>query len=450
MIQLDRTKLVLHQINFKVERFIASYWLRVTAFRERHHIPLKVERVDSRLGGGCESKPDTFSWDEEDDLDLEGGEGLGHGRVGDVDIIESTSAGGGKLGSDGSSEMAGGLGRGTADESGSVDGGSGGDVGDDGLNEGDTEYGSGEKNLSNEGDGKLVGEVSNSGAKTDHFPSTLKSDRILKTRELGAVGDYLSREQLDRPIRLSFCQTCLKRLSQIQRTLPVNLRDNLSLRDQIEFVVVDFGTPGLYEWVYQNFIPYLRTGYLRYIRTTQLPTWHASVAKNTSHRFSRGRILVNLDGDNYTGWRGAEHILRVFQKYGQHTVFHQWSGISKDGTYGRISYSRETFFQLGGYDESFYPMGYQDHDIIMRYHLLESGKYLTYEALPPTQCRKNRLKYSRAIPNDKTKSLVNTKYSRKMDWGTMNQLNQRKSHQNIMRRQYQVNDHLEYIGVRIS
>ena len=86
----------------------------------------------------------------------------------------------------------------------------------------------------------------------------------------------------------------------------------------------------------------------------------------------------------------------------------------------------------------------------MRFHLLATGKYLTYEALPPNQCRKNRLRYSRAIPNDKTKSLANTKYSRKMDWSTMNQLNQRKSHQNIMRRQYQVNRNLEYIGVQIA
>ena len=41
---------------------------------------------------------------------------------------------------------------------------------------------------------------------------------------LGPVGDYLSREQLNRPIQLSFCQTCLRRYSQITKTLPINLQ----------------------------------------------------------------------------------------------------------------------------------------------------------------------------------------------------------------------------------
>jgi hypothetical protein len=174
------------------------------------------------------------------------------------------------------------------------------------------------------------------------------------------------------------------------------------------------------------------------------------VAKNTAHRLSRGKILVNLDGDNFTGWRGAEHILRIFNKYGPNTMFHQWSGVSKDGTYGRISMSRQNFFRLGGYDESFFPMGYQDHDIIMRYHGLGVGKYLSYDTLTPQQQHRYRNRFSRAIENDKTKSLANTKFTGKMDWTTMNSLNKHKSHQNIMSGKFQVNSNLEYLGVYIK
>ena len=126
----------------------------------------------------------------------------------------------------------------------------------------------------------------------------------------------------------------------------------------------------------------METGYLRYVRTNNLPFWHASIAKNTSHKIARGNILVNLDCDNFTGKRGAEHILRVFQKYGNHILFHQWSGISKDGTYGRISYHRNTFFRLGGYDESFLPMGYQDHDIIRRFQMHYQTKHRTPQRFP--------------------------------------------------------------------
>ena len=280
------------------------------------------------------------------------------------------------------------------------------------------------------------------------------------------VSEYLTREALNRPIRLSFCTTCLKRLVQIQQTLPRNLQDNIGLSQEIEFVVVDFGTPGLYEWVYSHFEWALRIGYLRYIRTDALAYWHASIAKNTSHKIARGKILVNLDCDNYTGRNGAEHVLRLFQKYGNDILFHQWSGVSKDGTYGRIAYHRTTFFRLGGYDESFLPMGYQDHDIIRRFQMYYESKhkypqrglshinsgYYSYENL---QLRREKIRhyfrhtYSQAIANDKGKSMVNTQYHKKLKWSTMNSINQQKSHNNIMHHRVRVNTEKQYLGVQL-
>ena len=241
--------------------------------------------------------------------------------------------------------------------------------------------------------------------------------------------------------KLSFCITCLKRLSQICNTLPQNLRDNIPMSNDIEFILIDFGTPGLYNWLLQNFKWALKIGYLRYYKTSNLPKWHASIAKNTVHRLAIGEILVNLDCDNYTGTLGSVLIMNIFKKYKGNIILHQWSGTSKDGTYGRLSYRRNNFMYLGGYDQSFYPMGYQDHDLIMRFRLaFGANKYIL--ASSPDN-------YSRAIENDKFKKLINTKYFNKISWQDMNTYNKQKSNNNINNRKYKVNSQLDYIGIII-
>ncbi len=266
---------------------------------------------------------------------------------------------------------------------------------------------------------------------------------------LGPILEYL-------PIRLkkqlSFCQTCLGRLWQIQQTLPINLKHNLPLQDRVEFLVVDFGTPGLYEWITQHFTWALKIGYLRYLRTDKLSKWHASIAKNTSHYYARGEILTNLDCDNYTGKLGGLHVIKLFEKYGKQTILHQWSGIHKDGTYGRISCHRDAFLKLGGYDESFLPMGYQDHDLIMRLRLLYGARsFINYAYLSKLKSKYGVFPslYSRAVENDKTDSMENTGYLKKIEWQQMNDINKHKSHENIIYGRYQVNRKQQHLGVFI-
>jgi len=142
---------------------------------------------------------------------------------------------------------------------------------------------------------------------------------------------------------------------QIKQTLPQNLEDNLSMKGQIDFALVDFGsTDGLQEWIIQNFEQELTEGYLKYYYTEELPHWHICIAKNTAHVLSESDILVNLDCDNYTGKDGGKYILENMQKHGIHdTVIHQFTGDVFDGSHGRIALSRG----IGGYDESFEPTG---------------------------------------------------------------------------------------------
>ena len=49
-----------------------------------------------------------------------------------------------------------------------------------------------------------------------------------------------------------------------------------------------------------------------YSTNGQMPYWHASVAKNTSHRAATEDILVNVDGDNLIGCDFPVDIVKRF------------------------------------------------------------------------------------------------------------------------------------------
>lgn len=166
---------------------------------------------------------------------------------------------------------------------------------------------------------------------------------------------------------LSFCITCKNRFHQISKTLPVNLNDNRLYSHLIEFILVDFGsTDGLKDWVKKYHINDIESGYLKYYYTEELKFWHAPIAKNTSHYFAHNDILVNLDCDNFTGPDGGRFIIRQFLNSQDAIVLHLINSDYRNGSFGRICMNVKYFDQVGGYDESFLPMAYQDNDLIDR------------------------------------------------------------------------------------
>ena len=175
-------------------------------------------------------------------------------------------------------------------------------------------------------------------------------------------------------VKLSFCITCMNRFYQISKTLPINLEHNRVNSYEIEFILVDFNSQdGLQEWVFKNFQSELHTGYLKYYHTKKMKSWHACIAKNTSHILGNGKILVNLDADNFTGPNGGKYILDIYHKYGFHnTVMHMYSGWS-NGSCGRIAVSKKLFLEVGGYDQNLGPMGMEDIDLL--------GRLINYDTL---------------------------------------------------------------------
>jgi hypothetical protein len=136
--------------------------------------------------------------------------------------------------------------------------------------------------------------------------------------------------------------------------------------------------------------------------------WHASVAKNTSHRLAEEEVLVNVDGDNLVGPDFPVDVVNHFQQ-GRTLLQYEWG----QGTCGRIAYRREDFLKLRGYDEDAYPMGAQDVDLLKRLEELPGANL--YKAKTP--------KFSQAITNTQTQKICCCDRSIKLRWGQMDSAN---------------------------
>ena len=252
-----------------------------------------------------------------------------------------------------------------------------------------------------------------------------------------ACNEYFNKgNSLFRNPTLSFCITCKNRFEQIRQTLPQNLKDNSESKEFIEFILVDFGsTDGLQEWIVENFKTEMEEGYLKYYYTDELQSWHASIAKNTSHLLANNDIVVNLDCDNFTGKNGGVFVVEHMKKFGwNRTVLHQFGNDYEDGSYGRIALSKSNFLYLGGYDESFEPAAYQDMDLLLRAQLLGFSYFNIAD--------KN---YCNALVNTKEKTIINT--SSNLSWNEMNQRNYQLSLQKITSGKLQANMDNDHIGI---
>lgn len=206
---------------------------------------------------------------------------------------------------------------------------------------------------------------------------------------------------------LSFCITNMNRTCKLKKTLKKNLEDNKNLKDKIEFILVDFNSKdGCKEYILNNFKEELRSDYLKYYWTDQLLSWHASIAKNTAHILANGKYVTNLDCDNFVGEFGGEFLIDLLE---ENAIIHQSKNIMGSGTMGRITISKENFLKLGGYNESMFPMAYQDSDLIRRAKLLNLN-YQNYDS------------FNDAIINSKDEALENTNFRNYNSMGKINQL----------------------------
>lgn len=210
-------------------------------------------------------------------------------------------------------------------------------------------------------------------------------------------------------IRLTFCVTHKNRTKYLQQTLAQNLSDNRS-NPNVDFVLVDFDDDmSTVDWLKSEFKEELKNGGLKVYHSDDLDEWHSPKAKNCAHALAEGDILVNLDCDNYTGPDGGSFLVKRFLEAPHEIVLWQYSRRKLDGSFGRIAIAKDTFYHLGGYNESFLPMGFQDGDLIKRAKAL--GLKIERDRNPL---------YNAAIKHDKFRP-------KDMTWKRMNEHNQRLS-----------------------
>ena len=229
-------------------------------------------------------------------------------------------------------------------------------------------------------------------------------------------------------MELSFCITCMNRTNYLKKTLLKNLNDNKN--SKVEFILVNFNSvDGLENYINNNneIKKYLVTKQLKYFNCEKLKYWHSSIAKNIAHNYASGNILVNLDCDNFIGENGGDFIIDYFKQLGNNIILSQSKEIFGSGTAGRISISKNNFKKLGGYNESFFPMGYQDTDLI------ERAKKINLNHI-------NISKNNDAIINNKKESLINCDTN--IDYITMENCNKLISKINLENNEYVANKYL--------
>lgn len=174
---------------------------------------------------------------------------------------------------------------------------------------------------------------------------------------------------------ISFCTAIHNRLYQFQELYAQNLEVVLNAGD-VEWVVLNYNSSdGLDEFMEsQGQLP----APIKYLKHQTRAGWHSSVAKNLAHAAGSGAILMNLDCDNLID----DAVRAIREEFAKETdILHLWTGIPQDGTYGRIAIRSKLFHELGGYDESFEPMGYQDKDLLVRAEL-HGGKLRSHKSRP--------------------------------------------------------------------
>jgi hypothetical protein len=175
------------------------------------------------------------------------------------------------------------------------------------------------------------------------------------------------------------------RLHHLKKTLPYNLANNQY--KNLEFVILDYNSSdGLEEWMRLNMMNHIESGRVSYYRTSEPKFWRIGHAKNLSSIVATGDIICNIDADNYIK-DFAEYVNENMNKPTDilcaRAIIIERKGdkiesFSVDRSpgprfdaCGRICVRKETFVEVGGYDEHF--ATYCNDDIFFKVKCVLAG-----------------------------------------------------------------------------
>lgn len=176
--------------------------------------------------------------------------------------------------------------------------------------------------------------------------------------------------------KISFCTTCKGRLWQLKQTLPKNID---FLNEETDLIILDYQSPdGLKEWLEENYKEALDKGFIKYFRLLHPYNFYCAYAKNVAHRLAQGDVLFNLDADGFINETLVEELRNLKDT---EILVPRYHG-NDEGSFGRLGYTKETFYKLNGYSENIIKM--QDDDGNLRYRA-------TFYPLRPVHSRKTHV-----------------------------------------------------------
>ena len=168
--------------------------------------------------------------------------------------------------------------------------------------------------------------------------------------------------------KISYCIPVMNRFGDIEGTLARNLKANEAYRNEIEFLVIEFGDQQeVSEWIAREpaFAPALQDGYLRVVTDRDtLDIWHFGRAKNAFRALMRGQIYSSLDADNFVTAEETAWLMRVADKHPLGFIAHHFDGDFNDGTCGRVSMPAPLYRSVG-YDPDMFPRNWDEIDLMV-------------------------------------------------------------------------------------
>ncbi|MBE8721365.1 glycosyltransferase family 2 protein [Sphingobacterium pedocola] len=166
--------------------------------------------------------------------------------------------------------------------------------------------------------------------------------------------------------RISFCTTCMNRLSYLKQTLPQNLADNMDY-ENLEYVLLDYNSSdGLEDYIKSNYSEELNNGKLIYFRIDSVEFYDWTHSRNLAVSLATGDIICNIDADNFTGAGFAKYVNQMFKNMQDVFLTTYYVPLRKNDVLGRICMLKSSFLNIGGYDERMKHYGFEDIDLIHR------------------------------------------------------------------------------------